>query len=774
MATKAVHDDDPGDISCICGLLDADIEGILLGYGSDDTKDLEEELARECDKASLMNAREKIFELAKDKIIRCTSSERAGNKGDEPSDEDPLGGTTSISSFVGRWQLVPRRAEHKMVSDIIAMLEFTLGVDVTFPHGIIKEASMNRGNIETSGDTEELRKKLNKDVEAARGQVEIQVVEKRKNTQIHSISISLEADKAVEEPQEGDANPTGVIDSSDTDPPPEGHDKATNEVKDTEKPDDKEDEDQEDNTVSATPAPAPAKTDIDTRIVRLCTCPIGVSKIVKDMACQTDDERMVSRAEFDYHTDFTNRKIRINEQNIKGVHKWKGLVNNRLRDLENAHEREVIAIRAQYRSLSVEFAEMKRQKKQQQQKTQQKEMEKSREERMEMDEWEVNQDLSLESIWDITQEQSTPVTKTPNKKQNKQGKPQKSNQAASKEVVKSAAKVNNTPKGTTGKSARAKPAQNKQYTVGSNVYRVDIEMVEDTRETSQPMISSSSEEEEATQEEVRSNERVRNTKNTEGAANVTTRNKQSTHNSQEKRGATIAAENDVDMTDYDSSWAEMEEEPMLIDTTDNESARKDERGTDANAKKATNGRKVHFGREADARGVKRGEMASQEEEHSGESDKEGGSDKEESNDDEDAGDRSFSTVVSRNKWKKMRYDQKVGEREAAKKLNLKGIKSILQREVYVQGLDFRGFASHAEMEKLLYDYCVKRKITVIFMNIIPAKYDKETVGCKIAVKESDFEAVMEETFWPEDVTVREWRRKPRNAMGNEGYENFGH
>ena len=131
------------------------------------------------------------------------------------------------------------------------------------------------------------------------------------------------------------------------------------------------------------------------------------------MACQTDDERNVSRAEFDYQADYTNRKIRINEQNIKGVHKWKGLVNNRLRDVENAHEREIIAIRAQYRTLSVEFAEMKAREKQKQTQMQHNETTKSKEVRMETDDWMSNMDGSLESIWDITQEQSTPMEKTP-------------------------------------------------------------------------------------------------------------------------------------------------------------------------------------------------------------------------------------------------------------------------------------------------------------------------------------------------------------------------
>ena len=139
----------------------------------------------------------------------------AGNTESEAKEKETHEGTASISSFIELWQLVPRRAEHKMVRDIIDMLEFTLGVDGAFPHRIIKESSMNKGAIESSCDTENLRKKLNEEVEAAKGQIDIQVVESSGNSQIHSISISMGPDdardmmeRALETPQEGVTEPT--------------------------------------------------------------------------------------------------------------------------------------------------------------------------------------------------------------------------------------------------------------------------------------------------------------------------------------------------------------------------------------------------------------------------------------------------------------------------------------------------------------------------------------------------------------------------------------
>ena len=110
--------------------------------------------------------------------------------------------------------------------------------------------------------------------------------------------------------------------------------------------------------------------------------------------------------------------------------------------------------------------------------------------------------------------------------------------------------------------------------------------------------------------------------------------------------------------------------------------------------------------------------------------------------------------------------------KSTKRRDLKGVKSILQKEVYVQGLEYKGFANYNEMEKLIHAYCIKRGVPVLFMKVIPAKFHSEQVGCKIAVNECDFNRVMLDEFWPEYTHMREWKRKPKNGNGydRQGYE----
>ena len=177
-----------------------------------------------------------------------------------------------------------------------------------------------------------------------------------------------------------------------------------------------------------------------------------------------------------------------------------------------------------------------------------------------------------------------------------------------------------------------------------------------------------------------------------------------------------------------------------------------------------NGKSVRYNDEANTRGVKRGGQFQSDGRKRGESNM-----NDESSEGSSQEHDSFADIVNRYGRSKIDWNKKRREAVATKKRNLKGIKSVLQKEVYLQGLDFEGFASYAEMEELVHGFCLKKGVPVIYMKIIPAKYDREQVGCKLAVREMDFERVMNESFWPEDVSVREWRRKPKSDRGYDVY-----
>ena len=90
---------------------------------------------------------------------------------------------------------------------------------------------------------------------------------------------------------------------------------------------------------------------------------------------------------------------------MKDILKWRSLVNNRLRDIGKAHEREVIELRAQNRTFSVELADLKKAKSKQNQPPSEQQVRigkpESTKEKMEIgDDWSDNMDEDI-SIWDL-------------------------------------------------------------------------------------------------------------------------------------------------------------------------------------------------------------------------------------------------------------------------------------------------------------------------------------------------------------------------------------
>ena len=54
----------------------------------------------------------------------------------------------------------------------------------------------------------------------------------------------------------------------------------------------------------------------------------------------------------------------------------------------------------------------------------------------------------------------------------------------------------------------------------------------------------------------------------------------------------------------------------------------------------------------------------------------------------------------------------------------------------------------------------------IYIRLIPVKFDCTRTGCRLTVKEGDYEDVLDDDFWPEDVYAREWRRNRDNDDGD--------
>ena len=558
MAASIVHDDDPGDISCICGVVDQDIEGILLGYGKDDNKELERLMVEECDKQLLLNSRDKIFELAKEKILRCLRKDEAGKLGSNAEKNDAHEEFTKAASFIEKWQLISRRAEHKVAHDIIEMLAFTLGSRGDFPSKILREASMNKGNISGNVECDDLVEELRSDLETAADTAEIQIVADNGSSQIHCVSLTK---------TNGNVDTTQVDTTS-----KESTITHTPEISETSVPKVPEpataelpvaiDEKGGNPDAQAAHRENSANTD-QNRIkeVRVCSCTNGIVKQVREMACQTDkDERPVFRSEFDHHTDYAVRKMRVNEQNIKGILKWKSLVNNRFRDVESAHDREVIAMRAQYRSLAVEFADFKARDKQGGNRpTQQPNVSTPvvvAEQMDTADEWVNNS--GDESIWDVPHEQSTPAA--PRQKQ-ADSRSTNVRKGGANAVSPHPRGVRNQPTPGQSKAQRSAMTATRNATQGSSqkAYRIDIEMVEVADSASQSESSSESERDEPEPKKTKSSDSMKGKRGRASSEAQPSGSKTATLSERLRSLAEPASVNEVEMADKDDSWAELDQ-----------------------------------------------------------------------------------------------------------------------------------------------------------------------------------------------------------------------
>ena len=57
----------------------------------------------------------------------------------------------------------------------------------------------------------------------------------------------------------------------------------------------------------------------------------------------------------------------------------------------------------------------------------------------------------------------------------------------------------------------------------------------------------------------------------------------------------------------------------------------------------------------------------------------------------------------------------------------------------------------------------------MYVRIIPVRYDVTRTGCRVTVREEDYERVILESFWPDAIRVRDWSPRPRDNQG-EGEE----
>ena len=105
---------------------------------------------------------------------------------------------------------------------------------------------------------------------------------------------------------------------------------------------------------------------------------------------------------------------------------------------------------------------------------------------------------------------------------------------------------------------------------------------------------------------------------------------------------------------------------------------------------------------------------------------------------------------------------------------LKGAQQGEFREVYVKHLAYKRGDAYIEVEDMVRFHCKENGVRVNYAKAIPYDPEEEEIGCKITIKASDAEVVLDNDFWPDNIAARPWYFKPRNNnRQNESKERGG-
>ena len=713
MAAFSLVEECPEDISCICGLVEPEVEGILLRYDDFDRKDLERELASECDKQMLLHARGKIFDLVKAKVLRCLSTEEAAKLlGDAPTD-DKDECTALLSSYVGQWELTPRRVEHRISFDIMEMLAFVLGTEVSFPSKLIKESSLSRGSHTNAGNADNdtsLLKQLEKDISCATGPADIETVSKKDGSHVLSVSFRVDADA---EPGEKDTAQVNV---------PEVSKAVSAEIEGS----------------ALTTAICTCKCHLSKKGQDKASNTIEPIKVVEkhDMATQTGEE-VITRTEFEYQSEYVEEKCSENARDIKEIGKWRSNMQDRIRRVEVVQKKEIAELKKQQKAMSEAIDNLEKRK--EKESTAKGGVGSRPEGVSQTDQGGGRHDSDGESVWDFPMEQSTPP------KEKRGGEGPKGTKRSDATQRKQSTSVLNAHKDNVPQSSSA---------ASGAAVKVGIEIIDD--ESTEPG-SSSNTDCSSPQPKKMKYDGNRGKANRGGSRGGRGRGRGV---ARIPLAATIEEEPRVgarNQKDTNTSWSEMDDGSyygVLEDEAAADSEPSSKKGGTSNADKGDDTRKGRDKSGGDSQPVKtnvqKGESSTTIN-NKPDSDQTGESDSDRSTYAEMAGEEPWLPAVR----PKKNADNKFR--------SLKGVKATVHREVYVQGLDLQGASDYTEMESLINKYCKKNGVKVVFLNIIPVKYDKNQVGCKLSVLSEDYERVLNDDFWPEFVTVRAWRYRNRDA-----------
>ena len=141
--------------------------------------------------------------------------------------------------------------------------------------------------------------------------------------------------------------------------------------------------------------------------------------------------------------------------------------------------------------------------------------------------------------------------------------------------------------------------------------------------------------------------------------------------------------------------------------------------------------------------------------------------------DDSSGGESYSEVASKHPWSPPVSNNKRKWDRRDRKPQLKGVEQQPHKEIYVQGISTEGLLTKEEVISMIKDYCRAAGVIPGQAVVIPVRDDDTQTGCKVTVREYDAEKLMADGFWPGGISARPWRFKPKpnDALNKKGAAN---
>ena len=134
--------------------------------------------------------------------------------------------------------------------------------------------------------------------------------------------------------------------------------------------------------------------------------------------------------------------------------------------------------------------------------------------------------------------------------------------------------------------------------------------------------------------------------------------------------------------------------------------------------------------------------------------------------------QSYADAAAKQVWETPKKRKRV--KSINKKVgSLSGANVFPQCDLYVQGIAYSWNDSYEDVEERMYLFGEERDMKFAYAKAIPVRNDKTQIGCKITVNESDVDLLMDDDFWPENITVRFWhygQKTEQQKSDDDGYE----